>query len=134
MNLSTIALLLLGWQLLSGTQTTDGKKEFSPLQLLSEDNRNLLEDITKLSDKSTTAEQKTSAVLDLVGNPAVMSLAAKLLGNNASDEENKPIVNDEGYNFGTYDKSCKECFRAVDNVADAEIKSKLYNWYDWYVK
>lgn len=132
MNLSTIALLLLGWQLLSGCK--EESQQFSPLQMLSEDNRNLLEDITKLSDKNTTSEQKTSAILDLVGNPAVMSLATKLLGNATDKEDGTSLVNDEGYNFGKFDAACKDCFRPVDKIADAEVKSKLYNWYDWYVK
>ena len=134
MNLSGIALALLAWQLLCGSDNAKQNDGLPFAQLLSEDSRNLLADIGKLSDKTTTAEQKTSAVLDLVGNPAVMSLASKLLGNANIDQADKPLVNDEGYNLGTPNRECREFFRPVENVADAEVKGKLYKWYDWYIK
>lgn len=63
MNLSTVAMLLLAWQLLSGG-----------------------------NDKGETMTDKLGAML--------------------SDDSAK-------------------FFSEIDNVADAEVKSKLYKWYDW---
>ena len=63
---------------------------------------------------------------------AVMSVAEGLF---KKKDEPAPVVNDEGYKFETPSKDSQEFFRPIDNIADAEIKHKLYWFYDnWYVK
>ena len=129
MNLSTVAMLLLAWQLLSGGNDQGETMTDKLGALLSDDSKALVGNIQKLSDANATAEDKTGAVLGLVTNPTVMSIADKLLG--GKNETSKPLVNDEGYKLGTPSADSAKFFSEVDNVADAEVKSKLYKWYDW---
>lgn len=130
MNLSTVAMLLLAWQLLGGGNDKGETMTDKLGAMLSDDSKALVGNIQKLSDANATAEDKTGAVLGLVTNPTVMSIADKLLGNKQS-ETGKPLVNDEGYNLGTPSVDSAKFFSEIDNVADAEVKSKLYKWYDW---
>lgn len=132
MNLSTVALILLAWQLLSKKSA----KSDSPLdnlsQFMSDDTKNILSCVEKLSDKDASKEDKTGAIFQMITNPAVMSAAESLF---KKKEEAAPVVNEEGYKFETPSKDSQEFFRPIDNIADAEIKHKLYWFYDnWYVK
>lgn len=137
MNLSTIALALLAWQLLSGNNgKQQGKSAKSPLesisQFVSDDTKSILDCVGKLSDKDSTQEDKTGALFQMMTNPAVMNMASNLF---KKTEEQQPIVNDEGYKFDSPSPQSKEFFKPIDNIADAEIKHKLYWFYDnWYVK
>ena len=166
MNLSTVALALLVWQLLSGNGSrqnaaprsdTDGLSQF-----LSDDTKNLLECVNKLSDKACSGEDKMGAIFQMMSNPAVMNIANGIFGANkgnsaerpteqrgangaaaAPDSENQTqtrqksedtFTNDEGYAFETPSQASREFFRPIDNIADAEIKHKLYWFYDnWYL-
>lgn len=124
MNLSTIAIALLVWQLLS-------RKDDVPFaDMLNDDNKNLLDGIQKLTDKNADQSDKTGAILQLLTNPSIMNAAQNLFANS----QEKPLVNSEGYNLGTPSKASKQFFQSVDKIADEEVKSKLYKWYDWYVK
>ena len=99
MNLSTALLLLVAWQML-GNKSND-RQQMSPPDLksfLSDDTRTLMDSIGKLSSTTATSDEKTGALLGLVTNPTVMSLAESFLGGQ------KPLVNDEGYNLGTPSK------------------------------
>lgn len=129
MNLSTITLLVLAWQLLANS---NGEK--SPLDnvgsLLTEDNKAVVDNIKKLTDSTASAEDKTGAVLGLATNPSVAVIAEKLLGK----KDSAPLINDEGFNLGTPSADSRIFFKEVDNVADTEVKSKLYKWYDWQYK
>ena len=113
---------------------------------LSDDTKNMLNCVNKLSSQCSQ-EDKTSAIFQIMTNPAVMNLASNLFGANpqgnttattadsvhsTTEEEH---VNSEGYRFETPSASSQEFFRQIDNIADAEIKHKLYWFYDnWYVK
>ena len=128
MNLSTALLLLVCWQLLAN-KPSDQTQNTPPdiKSFLSDDTKTLVDNIGKLSSTTATSDEKTGALLGLVTNPTVMSFAETILGGQ------KPLVNDEGYNLGTPSAESKEFFKSVDNIADAEVKSKLYKWYDWNI-
>lgn len=135
MNLSTIAMLLIAWQLLSKSNAP--KQNKSPLESLSsfmsDDTKNIMDSITKLSDKDASQEDKTGAIFQMMTNPAVMDMASKLF--NKQETDKKQDENDEGYKFETPSATSREFFRPIDNIADAEVKHKLYWFYDnWYVK
>jgi hypothetical protein len=76
MNLTTVALALLAFKLLSGNSTerkTDAPKvDFG--QFLNDDTQTLIENVTKLQDKSLSQEDKTSASFALLTNPAVLGV------------------------------------------------------------
>lgn len=135
LNLSTIAMLLIAWQLLSKSNAP--KQNKSPLESLSsfmsDDTKNIMDSITKLSDKDASQEDKTGAIFQMMTNPAVMDMASKLF--NKQETDKKQDENDEGYKFETPSATSREFFRPIDNIADAEVKHKLYWFYDnWYVK
>lgn len=138
MNLSTIALALLAWQLLSsGQNSQQQKKTSSPLenisQFINDDTKNILNCVQKLSDKESTQEDKTGALFQMMTNPAVMSMANSLFSK--AEQPEQTVVNDEGYRFETPSKASREFFKPIDNIADSEVKHKLYWFYDnWYVK
>lgn len=160
MNLSTIALLLLAWQLFSSNTTQQQPRKNSPSvnlsDFLSDDTKNIIDCVDKLSSRQCSQEDKTSAILQMMTNPAVMNIANNLFtkantqtnGNNdATVKENTcddaqsnvsnqtANTNDEGYQFATPSDDSREFFRPIDNIADTEIKHKLYWFYDnWYVK
>lgn len=136
MNLSTIALALLAWQLLSGSNRTESKPNSSPLenisQFVSDDTKNIIDCVEKLSSQNASTEDKTGAIFQMMTNPTIMNMASSLF---KKEEEAKPVVNDEGYRFETPSKASQDFFKPIDNIADAEIKHKLYWFYDnWYVK
>lgn len=142
MNLSTIALVLLAWQLLSNNNQSKPRSSATPLdtisQFVNDDAKSIIDCVGKLSSNDATQMDKTGAILQMMSNPAVMSMASSLFGNGKTSDSAKadePIVNDEGYEFEQPSKDSKEFFKPIDNIADAEIKSKLYWFYDnWYVK
>lgn len=137
MNLSTIALALLAWQLLSNGQDKHQEKaSASPLENLSQfvndDTKNIINCVEKLSSKDSSQEDKTGAIFQMMTNPAVMNIASSLF---KKPDEPSPVVNDEGYKFETPSKASQDFFKPIDNIADAEVKHKLYWFYDnWYVK
>ena len=69
-----------------------------------------------------------------------MNLAQNLFSGNKNNaqkqgKERDTFSNEEGYSFEKPSASSQEFFRPIDNIADAEVKSKLYWFYDnWYVK
>ena len=147
MNLSTVALLLLGWYALSGSNKQsqhNEQKRPSPLEnlsgFLSDDTKNILNCVNTLSSNKCSQEDRTSALLQMMTNPTVMNLAGNFFGGGQTAEQNEvhnddKHVNDEGYKFETPSVSSQEFFRPIDNIADTEIKHKLYWFYDnWYVK
>lgn len=119
MNLSTLALLLLLWQMLR-------RKDYT--SMLNDDTQSLLKSVENLGKEGGGIGD----VLSVITNPAVMSAAKGLFDLN---EKESPLKNDEDYTFRTPSPASKEFFRPIDKIADAEIKSKLYDFYDnWYVK
>lgn len=125
MNLSVIALALLALQLLSNKP----EKKPSIADFLSDDTKSLISCVEKLSDKNAQGSDKTEALLQMMTNPQVAEIAEKLF----AKKDN--LKNDEGYDFGSPSQASKDFFRPIDNVADAEVKHKLYSFYDkWYVK
>lgn len=147
MNLSTVALLLIAWQVLSnngnGAKQQNTPKA-SPLMglsdFLSDDTKNIISCVNKLSDSHCTQEDKTGAIFQMMTNPAVMNIASSFFGGNSQQEPKpetkaEPMQNDEGYKFEQASPASQEFFRPIDNIADAEVKHKLYWFYDnWYVK
>ena len=165
MNLSTIALILLAWQLLSNSpkphQNSAPPPQIGLTDFLSEDTKNMLNCVNMLSSTQCSQEDKTSAIFQMMANPAVMNLASNLFGGKSQDDKPQGAsqnsqtnatttentssvhnpstsdehVNAEGYRFETPSASSQEFFRQIDNIADAEVKHKLYWFYDnWYVK
>lgn len=156
MNLSTVALLLIAWQVLSNNGSGGARQQNtppkSPLEnlsgLLSDDTKNIINCVSKLSDSKCSQEDKTGAIFQMMTNPAVMNIASSFFGGgNGGDngsqqkesEQAKPQndggTNSEGYTFEQPSQHAQEFFRPIDNIADAEVKHKLYWFYDnWYVK
>ena len=148
MNLSTVALILLAWQLLSNGQNSQHnsspRSQIGLTDFLNDDAKNMLNCVNMLSSRQCSQEDRTSAIFQMMGNPAVMNLASNLFGGASSQTQQgqstdttsqDPHVNSEGYRFETPSASSQEFFRPIDNIADAEIKHKLYWFYDnWYVK
>ena len=156
-NLSMLALILLAWQLLSNGSNSQSKPSTRPQiglsDFLNDDTRDMLNCVNKLSNSQCSQEDRTSAIFQMMTNPAVMNLASNLFGGKAQEnpgesapqQENSvhtqnsttsdPHVNDEGYRFETPSQASQEFFRPIDNIADTEVKHKLYWFYDnWYVK
>ena len=153
LNLSTVALILLAWQVLSKNNDRRDNSQSSPTvgltDFLSDDTKNMLDCFGKLSNGTCSQEDRTSAIFQMMANPAVMNIASNLFGGfgatNASTTDTTPrdsqssektaYTNSEGYKFETPTAESVEFFRPIDNIADAEIKHKLYRFYDnWYVK
>ena len=145
MNLSTVALLLIAWQVLSSnSRERQNTSHSSPLDnlsgFLSDDTKNIINCVNKLSDKQCSQEDKTGAIFQMITNPAVMNIASSFFGGN-SKQDNEPQpqadgqTNSEGYKFEQPSAASQEFFRPIDNIADAEVKHKLYWFYDnWYIK
>lgn len=150
MNLSTVALILLAWQLLS-----DGKKQPQPQKtpsigltdILSDDVKNVLNCAQKLSDTNCSQSDRAGAIFEIMSNPALQYIANNIFGNAGAQNNATPPpqtqqtqqtdtnVNSEGYRFETPSPDSQEFFRPIDNIADAEVKHKLYWFYDnWYTK
>ena len=150
MNLSTIALLLIAWQVFSGNN--DGARAHdaprrSPLDnisdFLSEDTKNIISCVNKLTDSQCSQQDKTGAIFQMMTNPAVMNVASSFFGGGTGAQQEQPkqneqadgMQNSEGYKFEQSSPASQEFFRPIDNIADAEVKHKLYWFYDnWYVK
>ena len=149
MNLSTMALLLLGFYVLSGgSQQKKSQQQPNPpfnfSEFLSADTKDILSCMNTLSSSDCSQEDKTSALFRVMSNPAVMNIAESFLGRSKQNDDtqikrpedcDKKHQNDEGYQFETPSASSQEFFHQIDNIADAEVKHKLYWFYDnWYVK
>ena len=156
MNLSTVALLLIAWHVLSGNGNgaqQQNNPPRSPLEglsgLLSDDTKNIINCVNKLSDSQCSQEDKTGAIFQMMTNPAVMNIASSFFGGSQqassdgaqtppatnSEASNGGMTNGEGYAFEQPSDAAQEFFRPIDNIADAEVKHKLYWFYDnWYVK
>lgn len=128
MNLSTVAILLLAWQMLSDKSSNKPQDYLS--QFLNDDSKNILECVGKLSDSNVSSQDKTGAIFQVLTNPAVSQLANSLFNKTTEQTD----TNSEGYKFDTPSQHSKEFFEPIDNIADAEIKHKLYWFYDnWYL-
>lgn len=151
MNLSVIALAIVAWKLLSDNQArekdtrqqTHATPKISLTDFLNDDAKTVIEGAEKLTSQDTDTEEKMSAIIGLMSNPTVMSFAESLFGQKsdgqtaAQDNEThdeQAFTNDEGYEFAKPSAASQEFFRPIDNIADAEVKSKLYWFYDnWYL-
>ena len=137
MNLTTVAMLLLAWQLLKkGDDKKDGRKNVSPTDalrsVLNDDTKNLIDTAQKLGDPNSSVDDRTGALLNLATNPAFMSFAGNLFGG-GNEKADDPDVNDEGFRFEKPSEAAREFFRPVENVAGKEASHKLYEIYDnWY--
>ena len=154
MNLSTVALLLIAWQVLSSGNGNSGAErnapKASPLDnlsgLLSDDTKNIISCVNKLTDSRCSNEDRTGAIFQMMTNPAVMNIASSFFRSGGNQQQNgeeqakdgqcgNGEENSEGYKFTQASKSAQEFFRPIDDIADAEVKHKLYWFYDnWYVK
>lgn len=135
MNVYSIALIFLAWQLIkqNGRQNGGG----FPKDILSENAQNVVDAVQNL----TNGGSKTDALLSLLTNPAVSEILSQFLTksdvkNDAPKQSTAPNVNDEGYVFKDRPSADSQSFFSpVDNIADDEVKHKLYRFYDnWYVK
>ena len=150
MNLSTIALLVFAWLAFgnNGAKQQSAPK-ISPLDaltgLLNDDTKNIINCVNTLNDSHCSQEDKTGAIFQMISNPAVMNIASSFFGGGQANQqgENKQqqqqsdgaMKNSEGYAFEQPSPACQDFFRPIDNIADAEVKHKLYWFYDnWYVK
>ena len=157
LNLSTVALLLIAWQVLSSSGNNGAKQQNTPKNspldnlsgFLSDDTKNIISCVNKLSDSECSQEDKTGAIFQMMTNPAVMNIASSFFGGSGSETAQQGNgaehtdgatkgnggVNSEGYKFEQASSHAQEFFRPIDNIADAEVKHKLYWFYDnWYVK
>lgn len=140
MNLSTILMLFAAWQLLAGNKKGNTKQPLDGVaDILSDDTKNILNCVDKLTSKNASQEDRTGALLQIISNPNIMDIASKIFSTkDAAKKESSDFdapKNDEGYTFETPSSASKEFFQPIDNIADAEIKHKLYWFYDnWYIK
>ncbi|MCM1533637.1 MAG: hypothetical protein NC099_03180 [Corallococcus sp.] len=134
--MTTIAIALLAWQLLTSGNSPSEKKR-SPLedlsQFVSDDAKSIIDCVGKLSSNDVSQEDKTGAIFQMMTNPAVINIADSLFKKDKTSRQTE-VKNDEGYTFEQPSLASQEFFRPIDNIADAEIKHKLYRFYDnWYV-
>ncbi len=150
MNLSTVALILLAWQLLgSGDKPRRTPPQMDLKNVLSDDVKQMINSAQRLSDKNCTQAERAGAIFEIMANPALQSLAGSIFGTMGSQNNEasppppqepeckteEPNVNAEGYRFETPSPATQEFFRPIDNIADAEVKHKLYWFYEnWYIK
>ena len=100
------------------------------MKMLNEDTIGLLQCLTKLNDNNCTADDKQSALFQMLTNPTVLDLFGKMFS-----QQQAPMQNQEGYVFEQPSKDSQDFFRPIENIADAEVKHKLYWFYDnWYLK
>jgi len=164
MNLTTIALALLAYKLLSGNSTASKgdtpKVDFG--QFLNDDTQSLLQSVSKLQDKAISQEEKSGAIFQLLTNPAVLSILNNLSGGKSQDDttqsssqqqqeeafaprnqqddcpQQQPAnahQNDEGYTFRAPSEEAKQGFAPIEKIAGVEVSHKLYALYDnWYAK
>lgn len=151
MNLSVIALAIVAWKLLSDNQAREkntrqqahATPKISLTDFLNDDAKTVIEGAEKLTSQDTDTEEKMSAIIGLMSNPTVMSFAESLFGQKSDGQtaaqenethDEQAFTNDEGYEFAKPSAASQEFFRPIDNIADAEVKSKLYWFYDnWYL-
>lgn len=146
MNLSTIALLLLAWQLF-GTKNTSERQQTAKkpdlTELFSDDTKNMIDCVGKLSSQKSTNDDKMGALFQIISNPTVMNLVQNMFPQKDGAEmtpqqtevPQQELTNEEGYRFETPSSESQEFFRPIDGIADAEVKHKLYWFYDnWYIK
>lgn len=144
MNWSTVALLFFAWQMLSQNKQSSPKlQDVAPF--LSDETKDILDGVAKLSSTTATNEDKTGAILQMMTNPTVINFAQNLFGTKGTDKTpDKPSdapsddvlenQNDEGYTFDSPTERAKQFFAPVDAIATAEIKHKLCYFYDnWYL-
>lgn len=144
MNWSTVALLFFAWQMLSQNKQSSPKlQDVAPF--LSDETKDILDGVAKLSSTTATNEDKTGAILQMMTNPTVINFAQNLFGskgadktpdkpNDAPSDDGLKNQNDEGYTFGSPTERAKQFFAPVDAIATAEIKHKLCYFYDnWYL-
>ncbi len=147
MNLSTVALILLAWHLLSDKAPKPSAHGWT--DMLSEDVRRVIDSARKLSDKHCSEEERAGAIFEIMSNPALQNIAGRVFAPSqqpASSPQSEPSpppsspspdpdVNSEGYRFETPSEASREFFRPIDDIADSEVKHKLYWFYDhWYTK
>jgi len=155
-NLSVIALALVAWKLLSDSGTREqntqqqaraGSPKITLTDFLNDDAKTVIEGAEKLTSSNANTEEKMSAIIGLMSNPTVMSFAESLFGQKNggqtteggetqadAPQSEQAFTNDEGYEFAKPSAASQEFFRPIDNIADAEVKSKLYWFYDnWYL-
>ena len=93
MNLSTVALLLIAWQVLSnsGAQRQQTTPKTSPLdglaEFLSDDTKNIINCVNKLSDRQCSQEDRTGAIFQMMTNPALMNIASSIFSGNGKEQE-----------------------------------------------
>lgn len=145
MNMSTVALLLLAWQLLNinAAPRKNTPKQPDLAQFFSDETNNVIDCVGKLSSEKSSDDDKMGALFQIVSSPAVMNLVGNLFPGdkdkktpeqNASYAASEELVNEEGYRFRTPSEESREFFRPIDNIADSEVKSKLYSFFDnWYI-
>lgn len=149
MNLSTVALILLAWQLLSDKRQTDRSAPKAGLtDMLSDDVKNVINSAQKLADSHSTQADRAGAIFEIMSNPALQNFANGIFGGMGSEKSDAQTqetpetpkqkdgeVNDEGYRFEAASPASQEFFRPIDDIADTEVKHKLYWFYDnWYNK
>lgn len=150
MNLLPLALGFLAWQFFGKKN-----KESSVLgggigKLLSNpDAIGMLTSFAKLSDKTTTTAEKTSALIEMLSSPVIFEVAKSLFKSAAetaastsantstATKETADNIKKAPENFSATDISdeSKQFFKPVETVAGVEISKKLYHLYDnWYLK
>lgn len=158
MNLSALAIALLAFQMFSNTQKPKEKHSPDLTSFLSDDTKGILDCFGKLSSKQSGKDDKLGAILQMISNPVFSEITQVLFNNKASNREQsqeaeqeqqsehrqetaqdnatqQPFTNDEGYTFETPSEKSREFFRPIENIADAEVKNKLYTFFDnWYLK
>lgn len=97
----------------------------------------VLASLTKLGSNNADT---TKALMEIISNPAIMSIFTGLLNNRtekAPDIKDAPSQHD-GLNVNKEAKFSDKAvnhFKPVETVAGAQISEKLYNLYDnWYIK
>jgi hypothetical protein len=150
MNISTAIMLFLAWQMLSkngGIGGAGGRGGLSGLSgLLNNETQELLSSVSKLTDKTASSDEKTSAIFQMITNPTMQTFTGGLFGNKGgSTAEATPSstqqdvtydTNEEGYVFRDIpSEGAKDFFKPVENIANVEARHKLYKLYDnWYTK
>lgn len=153
MNWSTVALLFFAWQMLSQNKQSSPKLQ-DVVPFLSDETKDILDGVAKLSSTTATSEDKTGVILQMMTNPTVMNIAQNLFGTNGNSTKTPPPTdkaptppndtptttdvsknqNDEGYTFDSPTERAKQFFAPIDTIATAEIKHKLCYFYDnWYL-
>lgn len=141
MNISTIAIALIAWQLLRNNNPKNNKGvDLGGISnFLSPDAKDIVDNIGTLTNGSG---DKTSAILSLITNPSVMSFADSMFGKGktqpSAPEPTASSTNDNtdsGYNYPEGTEEARQFFAPIESVAGKEVSSKLYQMYDnWYSK